>query len=257
MSDQKTGLPVRSESDGLDERVHVKIVDGTNPSVNQVTVDSDKNLHVEGHGNNPAGTDVEVRLSELGSTSVDGIYDGSDNSDPSQVGVVGMVRDDTPADSQQTIRITSISNGDGDVRSLDISLHDEDGEPYSATNPVPVSFEESEGTEIHDYKSDAAIAKDASVNHDYAVTVLKTFLLRQVLCSGSGRAKFEIQIETGVGDDTYDTVAVRFNSTAFPDSDLVLKVPIIVAAGINVRVIKTNRDNQAQDLYTTIIGVER
>lgn len=257
MSDQKTSLPIRTEADGLDERVHVKIVDGTNPAVNQTTVDSDKNLHVEAHGNNPAGTDEVLRMSELGSASVDGVYDGTNNTDPSQVGVVGMARNASPADSQQTIRITSVPNSDGSVRSLDISLHDEDGEPYSASNPVPVTFEESEGDEIHDYKDDAAVAKDASASHSYTVSTGKDLILRQVLCTGSGRAKFELQVEDDVGEGTFHTIGVRFNSTANPDCDLILSVPVVVPAGVIVKVIKTNRDNQAQDLYTTIVGVER
>ena len=44
MADYDSGLPIRSEVDGTDERVHVKIVDGTtDPAVNQTRVDSDNN----------------------------------------------------------------------------------------------------------------------------------------------------------------------------------------------------------------------
>ena len=54
MSDYKSGLPVRSEADGTDERLQTKIVDATSPDTQQMEVDSDNNAHVEVHGNNPA-----------------------------------------------------------------------------------------------------------------------------------------------------------------------------------------------------------
>ena len=54
-----------------------------------------------------------------------------------------------------------------------VRLHDEDNTPYSATNPLPVAFGESEtGIEIHDY-DDIDVVKDTSENHDYTVTALK------------------------------------------------------------------------------------
>ncbi len=35
-----------------------------------------------------------------------------------------------------------------------------------------------------------------------------------------------------------------------------LTAPISVAAGVRVRVTRTNRENQAQDVYSSICGVE-
>ena len=46
MADYDSGLPIRSEADGTDERVQVKIVDKTNPDTQQATVDTDDNLKV-------------------------------------------------------------------------------------------------------------------------------------------------------------------------------------------------------------------
>lgn len=145
-----------------------------------------------------------------------------------------------------------------DFRSgLPIRLFDEDNLAYSDTNPLPVSIEESEGDEIHDYQVDVAVVKSGgSANHDYVVSAGKSFLFLKVLFAGSGRMKVEIQIEDGVAAATYTTKAVAFSSTAKLSDEVDLSKAITVAAGVNVRVIKTNLDNSDQDLYTTIIGIE-
>lgn len=255
MSDIASSLPIRSEADGTDARVHVKIVDGTTPT-QRATVDTDGNVHVEIHGNGPAGTDTVVRTSEQGALTPDGIYDVANNTLPGNIGLIGHTRSATPNETTQTERLTSIENGAGTVRALDISLHDEAGEAYSASNPLAVVVVESEGTEINDYNTAAAVAANASSNHDYTVTALKTLQLTQISAAASGKMKIVIAIETGVATDVFTTKFVMFSSTAFPSLEKVLKEPIAVAAGVRVRVIRTNIDNQAQDLYSTISGHE-
>lgn len=259
MADYDSGLPIRTEADGTDERVHVKIVDGTNPAVNQTEVDSDSNLHIEVHGNRADdAADIVLRLSELGATVIDGLYEADDNSDPSNIALVAHTRNDTPADTQSTERLTSIEDSAGAVRALDISLHDEDGEPYTENNPLPVTLEESEGDEIVDYNTSAAVAKDAVVTHDYTVTALKTFVGSEAWISGSGKLKAEIQIEDGLASDSYDTIYTAFNSTAEPNIRIPLqKIVKQVIAGAIVRIEITNRDNQAMDVYSTLLGVEK
>lgn len=150
-----------------------------------------------------------------------------------------------------------------DFRSgLPIRLFDEDNLPYSANNPVPVSVEESEGEEIHDFAEQVDVAKRVGVtvtsaNHDYTVTALKDFLLEKVIYAASGRMRCELQIETGVASNVFDTKAVGFNSTSKPKDNLDLKRAIKVAAGVRVRVVLSNLDNDDQSLYSTIIGVEK
>jgi len=100
----------------------------------RAVVDTDGNLHIEVHGDNPSGIDEVLRLSELGAVILDGVYDASNNTDPGNVGLVGMSRSASPADSQQNLRLTAATDGSGDTRALDVSLHDEGGEPYSSTN---------------------------------------------------------------------------------------------------------------------------
>jgi hypothetical protein len=78
----------------------------------------------------------------------------------------------------------------------------------------------------------------------------------QIEAAASGKAKMEVRIETAAGSGTFNTKFVKFNSTAEPNMSLILANPILVATGVKVRVIMTNKDNQAQDLYSTISGYE-
>jgi hypothetical protein len=254
MADQDSGLPIRSESDGADEKVIVKVIDGTNGGSNQMSVDSDKNAHVEVHGNNPAGTDEVLRLSELGAVTPDGVYHATDNSKPGNVGIITSVRDASPSDTTQTQRLTSITNGN--KRLLDISLHDEDGAVYSTSNPLPVTSVDSEGDEINNYNTAASVAAGGTSNHDYTVTAAKTLKLTQIWAAASGKMKIEVRVETAAGAGTFVTRFVGFNSTANPNIHIPLKETITVATGVIVRIIRTNNDNQAQDLYSTISGHE-
>lgn len=131
------------------------------------------------------------------------------------------------------------------------------GADVSATNPVPVYISaDNVGTEINAYNTASAIAAGATSNHDYTVTALKTFFLRQIEATASGRAKIEVQVETGVATGTFTTRFVQFNSTSETNMSIHLESPIIVAAGVRVRVIRTNRDLLPQDLYSTISGQE-
>lgn len=259
MADIDSAIPVRSVADGTDERVQVKIVDATSPDSQQMVVDSDGNSHVESHGNNPSGGDEVLRLSELGAIIPDGVYDASNNTDPGNIGLVALVRDASPADSQQTLRITATADGSGDTRALDMSLHDEAGEPYSSTNPLPVTIEASEGAEVHDPDTASAVAKDASANHDYSIADTDVFRLFRVSASASGLAKFELQQGDGAASEVFTTIETKFNSTANPCVEFEYQgVPLESTGTANtttVRVVKTNLDNQAQDLYSTIKGV--
>lgn len=257
MPDQNDSLPIRSEADGLDQRVHTKIVDFTAPAGanNQAQV-SEKLVHVRDHGQDPADAKKQLRLSELGYANADGAYDGTNNTNPSNTGLVGMSRNASPADTQQTLRLTAKANGDGSVRSLDIALHDEAGEPYTEENPLAVKISDGERDEVNDYNTDDAVAAAGTSTHDYEVTAAKEFKLTQVTASGSGKMKIEIQIEDGVASDSFDTAFVKFSSVANPNIDHMLQEPITVAAGVRVRVIRTNRDLSAMDLYSTISGHE-
>jgi len=107
--------------------------------------------------------------------------------------------------------------------------------------------------EVHDYDTASAVASDATSNHDYTVANT-TMLLRSVIVSGSGNIKFEIQ--TGPLA-SLATVAVGFLTGRQGDTkqinfDPAVEVPVTSTG--TVRVIRTNRQGAATDLYSTIIG---
>jgi hypothetical protein len=121
---------------------------------------------------------------------------------------------------------------------------------------IPVSITAGAGDKINNYNTASAVAAAASSNHDYTVTALKTLSLMQIEASASGKMKIEVKIEDSPGAGTFTSRFVKFNSTANPNISIHIDAPEDVAAGVKVRIVRTNLDNQAQDLYTTITGIE-
>jgi len=123
----------------------------------------------------------------------------------------------------------------------------------SETNPIYVQVATAiSGNEVHSYDTSAAVASDTADNHDYTVTGT-TFLLRSVIAAFSGSGKVEVQ--TGPVA-TLATRAVAFVSKEGGHVQLDFNPPIevpVTSTG-TVRVIRTNRQGQAQDVYSTIIG---
>jgi len=253
MSDIDSQLPVRSVQD-VDERVLVKHQDGDDPGgVGKTQEISEKKAHVRNFSKDSDGTDQEVLLSQEGHTQSNGDYDAVNNKRPSSQGLIVSDRDAAPSETTMNLRPTAVV-GEDDTVSQDVAMRHSNGDHIDEENPLPTYQAESPGDEIDNYKVDPAIAKGAFSNHDYTVTVAKDLKSIGVECSASGYAKFELQIETGVATGIFNAVATNFNSTAKPDCDLNYKLK--VAAGIIVRVVKTNLDNQTQDLYTQIQGIE-
>lgn len=256
-TDYKSGLPIRSEIDGLDERVHVKVVG--NPTgaagiaTNQQAVDDDKNAHVEMHGNDPLSVDRIMRLSELGAVTPDGVYDATNNTKPGNGGIIVHARAVTPGDSDQTIRATGInSTANTNVWAQDVAIRDENGNPYTETNPLPVTFTDSEGSEINDYNESAVdVAKDASDTHIYTAAADMKFT--QVSCAAPGRANFLIEVDP-TNSGTYTKKFKLFVTTSDGNASLTLREPIAISATGKIRITRTNRDNQAFTLYSTISG---
>lgn len=344
MADIRKGLPVRSEQDP-DQKVQVKIVDFTTPAQGAI-VDTDSNLHVEIHGDDPGGTDRVIRTSEEGHISINGIYSATLNTNPSKTGLVAhtrgaslddttqavrntggvpaddipnanisaldvlsfqMVYDDvaqqwdrvtatggsinvnvtnspeveidgvydgtnlnpdnigvvwhsravTPGDTNQLLRPTGVnSTVNTNVWAIDVAIRDEDGNPFTLSNPLPVVTSDSTGDDIHDYDTAAAVVAAAISNHDYTVTAGKTFLLRQFGFAASGRGKFELQIETAPASGVFNSRVVGFTTEAEGNDEITLATPIEVAAGVIVRIVRTNRDDDDQDLYSWVNGSE-
>lgn len=138
-----------------------------------------------------------------------------------------------------------------------VSIQDSSGAAISNTNPLPVVFSpNAPGTYVNSYHTSASLAAAASVNHDYSVTTSKTMTARKFWISGSGKLKAEVQ--TSPDGTTFTTSFVGFNSTANPNIDIELDTLAIqdTGTGAKVRIIVTNKDLLAQDVYSTISGTE-
>jgi hypothetical protein len=245
--------PIRSNADGLDERVLVKIQDGANPGAAGSTVKvSEEKVHNRPHNKDSDGTDREVLVSQEGHSLTNGDYDGTLNKRPSSQGLIVSDRDASPSESTMNKRPTAVV-GESDSVCLDISLKDHLGNAYDEDNPLATYLAESPAEEVDDY-DDADTAVDATSNHDYVVTALKDLKSIEVPCSSSGDAKFELLLETAVASGVYITVATSFTSKHKQDAKLTYKKK--VAAGITVRIAKRNDDNKLQALYSQIQGLE-
>lgn len=131
-----------------------------------------------------------------------------------------------------------------------------DGTDFLAVNTdgsINVVVQEDVGTEVVDFNTAAALAAAATSNHDLVFATASK--LYQVLASASGKLKIEVQIETAAASGVFVTKVVAFNSTATPNIDITLSKYAAIPLGAKVRVIRTNKDNQAQDVYSTIVGI--
>ena len=133
-------------------------------------------------------------------------------------------------------------------------LNDHTGTPYTEANPLPTYLAENPGQEIDEFQQDDAVAKNASEDHDYEVSAGKVLKNTVAYASGSGKARFEFQIETAAASDVFETAMVLFNSTSNPNVRFTYKKPI--PAGVKFRIVKANLDNQPQNLYSQIQGIE-
>lgn len=131
------------------------------------------------------------------------------------------------------------------------------GADVSATNPIPVSFSAAPiGTPKNDFNTASAIAAGATSNHDYAITASKTFQGKKIWASASGLMKIEVQVSPD--GSTFSTLWVGFNSTADANISIDMDQTVFLESGTGakIRIIRTNMDKKAQDVYSTISGVE-
>lgn len=159
--------------------------------------------------------------------------------------------------SDVTATVTAIDLDIRDITHVSDSIKIGDGTDFLAINAdgsINVIPQEDPGTELVTYSVSPSVAAGASANHDFLFATASR--LYQVLSSASGKLKVEIQIETAAASNTFTTICVRFNSTATPDCDMTLSKYAVIPAGARVRVIKTNKDTQAQDLYSTIVAIQ-
>lgn len=151
-----------------------------------------------------------------------------------------------------------VSATDLDIRDLTLAL---DAVKISGnttangpTNPIYVQMVDVGvlSNEVHSYDTSVDVASDTADNHDYTVAGT-TFLLKGVWASASGGMKVEVQ--TGPVASLV-TIAVGFipkeGGNCFIPFNPPREVPVTSTG--TVRVIRTNRQGGAQDVYSTIMG---
>lgn len=144
--------------------------------------------------------------------------------------------------------------GGGDLAGVDSNkdlctkakLTDSAGTPIDGSNPLPVITEL--GACNEDYNTVAAVAAAATSDHDFAPGVAGKVV--GLIVSASGCAKWELQ--TGVAASE-TTKAVFFTTAAEPSKCISLPCGFTVGAGDNVKLIRTNRDESAMDVYSTLL----
>jgi hypothetical protein len=238
----------------------------------RLRVDSTGALWVNDGGTSPANVHVDDSAFAVGTDSVSAsgfLADETtpDSVDEGDIGAARMTLDrkqlfvlvDATTDSQ---RLAINASGEAQVDVAAHALTNANAVPISAdnaanseTNPIYVKTTNTviSGSEVHDYDTAAAVASDATDNHDYTVAGT-TFLLKSVIVSGSGNIKFEIQTGPVAG---LSTVAVGFLTGRQGDTKQVNFDPAVEVPATStgtVRIIRTNRQGAATDLYSTIIG---
>ena len=195
-------------------------------------------------------------VDESGSGSPDSVDEGD-------IGAARMTADrkqlvvlaDATTDGNR-LSITASGSAKVDIaeQSLTAVAVSKDNSANAETNPIFVQVVSSalSGNEIHDEDEGVDIAQDTEDNHDYTVAGT-TFLLKSVLFAASGGMK--VEVETGpLASLVRKGVAFIPRHGGF--GQIVFDPPVEVpATGTGtVRVTRTNRQNQSQSLYSTIIG---
>lgn len=234
MADFNSSLPIKTESNG---DVAIKVVDGTITS-RQLTINSDGSVNITDN----AGSLTVDGTVELGATTLAAL-ESITVQNPAGASAVNIQDGGNSITVDATHTVSSIKIGDG----TDLLAVNTDGS-------INVVLQEDTGLEVVNYSTSAALAAGATNNHDW--TSAAASKLHQVNASASGKLKIEIQVETGSATGVFNTVAVGYNSTATPNIDITLAKYAAVPNGARVRVIRTNKDNPAQDVHSTIVAIQ-
>ena len=242
MADFDSSLPIRTENAGDAE---IRIVDHTTPTQG-LAVDSEGKLKTLLYGYNgtadvvlpvdPTSGALKVDLVSADGITVD-VQLQHENDNVQIYGNDGTANQPIQTDNAGNLLVGIVNN--------------------SPVNPVFVQevVTASVTTPIHEYHTAVDIAKDNTTELVYTVTAGKTFSIKNWGATGSDKIKATLQIETGVGTDTYNDYDVLFNSTSMPNPERNYGTGISVAAGIRVKVLVLNRSS-TQNLYAFLNGQE-
>lgn len=249
---------INTDADG---RLYVNIHDGGNSiTVDAVNLDIRDLTHVSdsvriGDGTDLANVTAAGELNVL-STAQPGVDIGDVT--VNNAGGAAAVNIQDGGNSITVDGTVTVTATDLDIRDLTLA---QDAVKISAnttangpTNPIFVQLTDNVITgEIHDYNTGAAVAAAATSNHDY--TVVNTFKLKRIICAASGKGKFTVSVGPVA---SLVTKAVQFTTPTDPNCVFEFDPPIEVpnTSTGTVRVARLNRENQAQDVYSTIIGLD-
>lgn len=238
MSDVNSSLPIRTEAAG---DVAVKIVDSTVTS-QQLKVNSNGSIDTNILGTVPvSATDLDIRDLSAAQDNV-AISDGTDTLAINGDGSINAAVTGTVAVTATDLDVRDLSHTQDSVKVGDGT----DLLAVNADGSINVKIiDGSPGTAINDYNTVAAVAGGATSTHTYTAT--GDFNLTQIEASGSGKMKIEVQVNG-------TTKFVKFNSTSTPNMTITLSQPAAITSGQTITVIRTNRENQSQDVYSTISG---
>lgn len=147
----------------------------------------------------------------------------------------------------------TVSATDLDIRALTLA---EDAVKISANtsanssvNPIFVNVVNTASVtgEVHDQKTVSALASNATDNHNYTITT--AFKLMQITWASSGASKAVVSVNSVV-------VFTGFIPKQGGTEQITFATPVEGAATQVVRIAVTNRESQAQDVYSTIIGLD-
>lgn len=248
---------LQATHDNLNSNANIQVGDTDVSNGNPVPVsDAGSSLTVD-------ATDLDIRDLTSASDSVEVLQDTHDDLNAN----ANIQVADTDVSNANPVPVSdaggtlSVDAVDLDIRDLDstqdnVAIHDAAGDELAinADGSINVVVQEDVGTEDTHYTTTSSVAANASVDHDRTYT--NGGKLHQVLSTGSGKIKMEVKVETGAATGVFNTVCTRFNSASSPEADMNLAKFRPVPVGARVRVTITNRDNQPQDLYSTIVGIQ-
>lgn len=261
MSDYNSSLPIRTENDG---DVVIKVADATVPS-QQLKVNADGSVNITDNAGSITvdATDLDIRDLAFATDKVD-VSGSTVALDAPTLAALESITVQNGAgvaavniqDGGNSITVDATDLDIRDLSHVQDSVKVGDGTDFLAVNTdgsINVVVQEDTGTEVVEYDTAPAIAAGATDDHD--LVFASASKLYQVMAAASGKLKIEVQVETGSATNVFVTKAVAFNSTATPNIDIKFAKYVAIPAGARVRVIRRNNDNQAQDLYSTIVGV--
>ncbi len=258
-----TKISATRDDNSVTNEVFVGITDGTT----QVTITGTA-LDVNA-SNASVIVDDTAFTPATSSVSAAGYFADETTPDSVDEGDIGAAR--MTLDRKQLVRVVGASDADRlDINvsgqaQVDVAAH-----ALTNANALPISKDNSanselnplfthnvdtvvSGEEIHDYDTAVDVAVDTPSNHDYTV-VGTTFLLKSIIVSGSGNIKFELLVGPVAGLVAKMTGFLngRDGDTKQIDFDPPIEVPVTSTG--TIRVIRTNRQGSATDVYSTIIG---